>query len=64
MITYLFHVFIQLAMPEWFPRPPIALYAHLVSVRNIRSILSNRTHSVKFVVLQNLIIQSLNLRYN
>ena len=64
MITYLFHVSIQLAMPKWFPKPPVALYASLVSVSNIGSILSNRTHSIKFVVSQNLVIQGLNLLYN
>ena len=64
MITYLFHVFIQLATPEQFPKPPIALCALLVNVSNFRSILSNRMHSVKFVVLQNLVIQSLSLHDN
>ena len=42
----------------------IALYARLVSVSNIRLILSNRTQSIKFVVSQNIVIQSLNLCYN
>ena len=54
MNTCSLHIFIHLLIPTWFPGPPMALYASLVSVTYIRSILFNRTHSIGFVVLQNL----------
>ena len=55
MNTYLFYLSIQLAMPKQFPKPHIALYARLLCVSNIRLILFNRMHSIKFVVLQKLV---------
>ena len=46
----LLYIPIKSAMPKYHSKFPIALYAHLVSFSNIKSILSNRTYTTEFAV--------------
>ena len=52
-IPSLLYTAVQFAIPTWYSKCPIAFYTHLVSFTNIRSILSNRTHSYKLLHCKN-----------